>query len=140
MGFSYRKNTGANCIARRCERYRLGCLYRRQGAKGKDATIGKIAGKRVIKYRTTRTLNAREGMTILAKVDKGVIDPPSQAQISKWWWDDNLSMIIGIIALAIVSLYYFLSWWRIGRDLPEGVIVPRWDISDNMSPALVKLY
>ena len=109
----------------------------RQGAKGKDATVGKIAGKRVVKYRTTRTLNAREGMTILAKVDKGVIDPPSEAQKSAWFWKDNKAMIVGLIGLAIVSLYYFITWWRIGRDLPEGTIVPRWDLPDNMSPAMV---
>ncbi len=109
----------------------------RQGSTEKDATIGKIAGKRVIKYRTTRTLNPREGMTILAKVDKGVIDAPSDKQLSQWWWEDNKAMIMGLIGLAIISIYYFVAWWRVGRDLPEGVIVPRWSISDDMSPALV---
>jgi len=109
----------------------------RVGSKAKDATIGKIAGKRVIKYRTTRTLRPGEGMTVLAKVPKGFIDPPSDEQKRAWFWEDNKRVIFGSMVLAIVALYYFLVWWRIGRDPKEGVIVPRWKLPKELSPALV---
>ncbi len=109
----------------------------RQGSKEKDATIGKIAGKRVIKYRNTKTLNPREGMTVLAKVDKGAINPPSEAQLSKWWWEDNGGIVFSAIGLALILFYYFYTWWYIGRDRRKGVIVPRWNVSNDLSPALV---
>lgn len=109
----------------------------RIGSTEKDATIGKIAGKRVIKYRTTRTLQAGEGMTVLAKMPKGVVNPPSDAQKRAWFWQDNLAIIIGTLVLIFISLYYFLMWWRIGRDIPQGVIVPRWKAPEGVSPALV---
>jgi len=109
----------------------------RVGSTEKDATIGKIAGKRVVKYRTTRTLNPGEGMTVLAKLPKGLVDPPSAEQQAAWFWQDNLAIIIGAVVLMIVSLYYFLMWWRIGRDIPQGVIVPQWKSPEGISPALV---
>src|SRR5690606_22444484 len=47
----------------------------------------------------------------------------------------NLLLAIG--GLVLVTGYYARSWLRVGRDPARGVIVPRWDAPNGISPALV---
>jgi hypothetical protein len=35
-----------------------------------------------------------------------------------------------------VLAYYLWAWMKVGRDPPAGVIVPRWDAPEGISPAL----
>ncbi len=88
-------------------------------------------------FRTTRRLEAGEGLTIAVKMPKGSIDPPSAAQENLWWFHDNLAPLLAIACLVIVGLYYSRMWWKVGRDPARGVMVPRWDAPDGISPALV---
>jgi len=88
-------------------------------------------------FRTTRRLEPREGLTIAVKMPKGSIDPPSALQEKLWWFRDNLAPMLAIACLVIVGLYYSRMWWKVGRDPARGVMVPRWDAPDGISPALV---
>ncbi|WP_454848381.1 DUF2207 domain-containing protein [Rhizobium binxianense] len=105
------------------------------GATGKDARVSRD-GTRLI-FSTTAPLDAAEGLTIAVKMPKGSIDPPSADQQRNWWLKDNRDYFIGFGGLFIVFLYYTRSWLRVGRDPARGVIVPRWDAPDGVSPALV---
>src|SRR5690606_22335369 len=51
-------------------------------------------------------------------------------------WRDNLGWIVGVGGLAIVLLFYFWGWNRVGRDPPADVVVPRWTPPEGVSPAL----
>ncbi|OJU69741.1 MAG: hypothetical protein BGO05_08575 [Rhizobiales bacterium 63-7] len=105
------------------------------GATGKDATA-KASGNHV-DVSTTRPLGAGEGLTFAVSLPKGVIDPPSAAQNAAWALRDSMAYVFGLGGFAAVFLYYLWSWVKVGRDPSAGVMVPRWDAPDGISPALV---
>ncbi|OJF90421.1 hypothetical protein AX761_07135, partial [Rhizobium sp. 58] len=107
----------------------------RFGATEKNASAVEQGGR--LEFRTTRRLQPGEGLTIAVKMPKGSIDPPSAEQENRWWLHDNLASILAIACLLVVGLYYSSMWWRVGRDPDRGVMVPRWDAPDGISPALV---
>ncbi len=98
----------------------------RSSASGNQAT-----------FTTTRPLGREEGLTIVVGFPKGIVEAPSADQESAWWWRDNRNLLLALGGLALVSLYYFMVWRRVGRDPQGGVIVPRWDTPAGISPALV---
>lgn len=77
-----------------------------------------------------------EGLTVRARIEKGSIAQPSDLQNVFWFVRDNIQNIGATLILGIVTLYYLLTWLRIGRDPPKGVLVPAWQPLDNISPAL----
>ncbi|WP_276118965.1 DUF2207 domain-containing protein [Pararhizobium qamdonense] len=106
-----------------------------QGATDKNARALED-GDRLV-FTTTRRLEANEGLTIAVKMQKGSIDPPSVSQERAWWFYDHLPAILAIAGFVVAALYYSRMWLKVGRDPARGVIVPRWDAPDGISPALV---
>ena len=88
-------------------------------------------------FATTRPLAPNEGLTIVVGIEKGVIAPPSADDLRSWWFRDNINAILGFGGLALVALYYARNWLRVGRDPAGGIVVPRWDPPEGLSPALV---
>ncbi|MES5097254.1 DUF2207 domain-containing protein [Agrobacterium sp. BA1120] len=105
------------------------------GAKGKDARM-MTEGNEVF-FASTRPFYQGEGITVAVKLPKGTIDPPTAAQERSWWFRDHLGLLISGIGLLIVLAYYYNAWASVGRDPAEGLIVPRWDPPEGVSPALV---
>lgn len=105
-----------------------------RGADGKDATSN-ISGA-VAEFATTRALKRGEGITIDVKLPKGAVSPPGTLKKGAWWWRDSLGKIIGFGGLAAVFAYLLSVWFRVGRDPKAGPMVPRWDLPDDISPAL----
>ncbi|MBO3759083.1 DUF2207 domain-containing protein [Ciceribacter sp. L1K22] len=106
--------------------------YGEEGKGARARSEGNIA-----RFETTRPLGANEGLTILVGIPKGVLAEPSDAQQLRWFWRDYAAAFIGFGGLAVVFFYYLRSWMFVGRDPASGVIVPRWDAPDGLSPALV---
>ncbi|RFB97173.1 hypothetical protein B5K11_04495 [Rhizobium leguminosarum bv. trifolii] len=107
----------------------------RQGATGKNARVSE-AGAGLV-FSTTSPLDANEGLTFAIRLPKGSIDPPSADMESTWWLKDNRNYFIGFGGLILVFAYYLRSWLKVGRDPARGVVVPRWDAPEGISPALV---
>ncbi len=105
------------------------------GATGSDATIR--ASGSTVNVQATRNLNPNDGMTAWITLPKGAIDPPTSSQERWWWLKDHRNAFIALIGLALVWGWYGWSWLKVGRDPPRGIIVPRWDAPDGISPALV---
>ncbi|WFU09681.1 DUF2207 domain-containing protein [Rhizobium sp. CB3090] len=105
------------------------------GATGQDASASAQESK--VTFVTTRPLAQAEGLTIAIKLSKGAIAAPSRRQQWHWFITDHLDAIIAIGGLILVFAYYLRSWVAVGRDPPRGVMVPRWDPPDGISPALV---
>ncbi|TCU19057.1 DUF2207 domain-containing protein [Rhizobium sullae] len=105
------------------------------GATDKNARVSGSDTRPI--FSTTRSLNANEGLTIAVKFPKGAIDPPSAEDRQRWWLSDNRDYFIGFGGLILVFLYYTRAWLKVGRDPSRGVLVPRWDAPDGISPALV---
>ncbi len=106
-----------------------------RGATDRNASVSGD-GNRLL-FSTTRPLNAGEGLTIAVKMPKGSINPPSADDERRWWLSDNRDYFLGFGGLILVFLYYTRSWLKVGRDPARGVLVPRWDPPDGISPALV---
>lgn len=96
-----------------------------------------IPGSNGLEFQTTQPLGPNEGLTIVLAFDKGVVQAPSSEDSTWWFIRDNLNTIIGFGGLAVIFLYYLRSWVAVGRDPPKGVVVPRWDPPEGISPALV---
>ena len=108
-----------------------------QGARGKDATIVEQQPGRIV-FRTTRVLPARNGLTVAAAWQKGVIEPPSAARQAQYWLEDNRGLVAAVLGLVLLLGYYAFAWLRVGRDPPVGTIIPLFGPPDGMSPAATR--
>ncbi|RUL98658.1 DUF2207 domain-containing protein [Rhizobium chutanense] len=106
-----------------------------QGARGKNASVSETGAGLI--FSTTAPLGPNEGLTFAIRMPKGSVDPPSAETESTWWLKDNRNYFIGFGGLILVFAYYLRSWLKVGRDPARGVVVPRWDPPDGISPALV---
>ena len=105
------------------------------GEVGQDARA--VARGEKVSFTTTRPLSPGEGLTIVVGLPKGVIAPPSAEETRRWWLRDHADLLIGFGGLFAVLAYYLRAWLAVGRDPPAGVMVPRWDAPEGLSPALV---
>jgi uncharacterized membrane protein YgcG len=108
-----------------------------QGATGKDA---KIVSQQpgLIVFQTTRPLPARNGLTVAAAWQKGVVTAPTSGQQAGWWLEDNLPAAAAGLGLIGLVMYYGLAWWRVGRDPPRGTIIPLFGPPEGLSAAAVR--
>ena len=105
------------------------------GATAKDAR-GENRGNQA-SFETTRELGPQEGLTIGVKMPAGSIDKPTAAEERALFLKDNRSLFLAFGGLVLVVGYYLWAWLSVGRDPPRGVVVPRWDAPEGLSPALV---
>ncbi|MPZ41686.1 MAG: DUF2207 domain-containing protein [Rhizobiales bacterium] len=108
-----------------------------QGGTGRDATIVEQQGGRIV-FRTTRPLPARNGLTVAAAWQKGVVEPPTAGQLAQYWLADNRGLVMAVIGLVLLLGYYAFAWRRVGRDPPSGTIIPLFAPPKGMSPAAAR--
>jgi uncharacterized membrane protein YgcG len=108
-----------------------------QGAKGQDATIVSRQPGQIV-FRTTRALSPRNGLTVAAAWQKGIVTPPSPAEQASWWLADNLPAIVAGLGLVGILAFYAFAWRQVGRDPPTGTIIPLFGPPDGMSAAAVR--
>ncbi|MCT7663059.1 DUF2207 domain-containing protein [Shinella kummerowiae] len=105
------------------------------GATGKDARAENRGNQ--ASFETTRELGAQEGLTIGVKMPTGSINRPTPEEERALFFQDNRNLFLAFGGLVLVVGYYLWAWLSVGRDPPRGVVVPRWDAPDGISPALV---
>lgn len=88
-------------------------------------------------FETTRALGPQEGLTIGVKMPAGSIDKPTAAEERALFFKDNRNLFLAFGGFALVLAYYLWAWLAVGRDPPRGVVVPRWDAPEGISPGLV---
>ncbi|MCR6499211.1 DUF2207 domain-containing protein [Shinella sp. CPCC 101442] len=88
-------------------------------------------------FETTRALGPQEGLTIGVKMPAGSIAKPTAAEERALFLRDNRNLFLAFGGLILVVGYYLWAWVSVGRDPPAGVVVPRWDAPEGLSPALV---
>jgi uncharacterized membrane protein YgcG len=109
-----------------------------QGATtGRDASVIQQQPGRIV-FRTMRPLPAKNGLTVAAAWEKGVVVPPTTAQLAQYWLADNRGLAIALAGLAFLVLYYGFAWLRVGRDPPSGTIIPLFGPPEGMSPAATR--
>ncbi|RMG57823.1 MAG: DUF2207 domain-containing protein [Gammaproteobacteria bacterium] len=109
----------------------------RKGARGQDYTVHvdtSVKGPRVA-FLATRPLAIGEGLTIVTTWPKGFVEEPDTRrwlQLIARSYPELLPMAGG---LALLLGYYLVVWYRFGRDLPAGVVHPRYQPPRGHSPA-----
>jgi len=106
----------------------------RAGARGHDY-LARVESSGEAVFTTTHPLAPGAGLTIVVSWPKGVVVQPATTEKLAWMLRDNELVMIGLIGLALVVFYYLLVWYRVGRDLPPGIIIPRYAPPRGYSPA-----
>jgi uncharacterized membrane protein YgcG len=109
----------------------------RQGAQGRDYRAQATA-LGVAEFELTRGLAPREGFTVVVGFPKGIVAAPSAGSKIGWFLSDNLGAGLALFGLAGVLLFYVRRWQRLGRDPLPGVIFPRYEPPQGLSPALLR--
>ncbi len=104
------------------------------GSRASDAVIVRRSDG-VVVAETTRALLPGEGFSIAIAFPKGVVRAPGWLQQLWWRAQDSLPLWWVIGGAALVNLYFLWAWWRVGRDPKPGVIIPRWQPPEGISPA-----
>src|SRR5690606_9058335 len=87
------------------------------------------------RWQLTRTLQPREGLTVMLSFPKGVIEAPSSAQKLLWLLRDNRGLLIALVGLALLLVYCIRRWRTVGRDPSAGTIIVRYEPPGGYSPA-----
>ena len=85
----------------------------------------------------SKRLEPYEGFTVAVGIEKGSIAAVSVAQRIKYFFFDNRAWIIFITSTFGLMLYLGLMWKRYGDDTP-GLVIPRFDIPEGMTPSLLR--
>lgn len=108
-----------------------------QGAKGQDyESYVEYDGS--VRFKTTRTLHSREGLTIVVAWPKGHVHEPTAEEKLGYLLQDNRALLVGALGLGVVLIYYLLIWLRLGRDPAAGVVIPRYTPPEGYSPASMR--
>jgi len=108
-----------------------------QDANGRDASIVEERPGRIV-FRTTRPLPPKNGLTVAAAWQKGVVTPPSESQLAGWWLSDNPAVPIAVVGVALLLLFYYYAWQRFGRDPRRGTVIPLFGPPTGMSAAATR--
>lgn len=73
-----------------------------QGAQGRDAVVVAQRDGHIV-FRTTRPLPARNGLTVAAAWDKGLVAKPGAVRQAQWWLRDNLPLAAAALGAAASS-------------------------------------
>jgi hypothetical protein len=83
-------------------------------------------------------LPARSGLTVAAAFPKGIVTPPTQAQLARYWLAENLPVVVGGIGLLLLLGYYAFAWMKVGRDPRGGTVIPLFVPPKDMSAPAVR--
>ncbi len=87
------------------------------------------------RYRTTRRLPAKEGLTLVLTFPKGVVPAPSGTNKVLWLLKDNRGVLVALLGLIGLVAFYVRRWNRLGRDPAPGSIFPQYEPPEGWSPA-----
>ncbi|MBP6625080.1 MAG: DUF2207 domain-containing protein [Chitinophagaceae bacterium] len=109
------------------------CYTGAQGSSNQDCNSMMI-NQHAIQFETSKKLEAFEGLTIAAAVQKGVFKPSDNLDNFTTLLKDNL--IIPILGLSVFGLFIFLYtvWRKYGKDPKKGTIIPEFAPPKKMSP------
>ncbi|GJL93111.1 DUF2207 domain-containing protein [Hyphococcus sp.] len=88
-------------------------------------------------FTTTRPLPFQAGLTVAVGFEKGAVDPPSAADKRAEWWARHASALLLAGGFSLLSIFYMVSFNRVGRDPLKGPVFARYEPPEGMSPAAI---
>jgi hypothetical protein len=119
------------------DHWRLDAYTGIEGARGQDYRVEIIDGQGV-RFETSRVLNPHEGLTVAVGFPKGIMVPPTTAEIWGHFLGDNLGGILGLVGLHLTLAWYLFAWFRVGRDPAAGAIYARYEAPEGYSPGMLR--
>jgi uncharacterized membrane protein YgcG len=107
------------------------------GSTDQNATAQEMSPN-VIHFVTTRALQPNEGLTVAVGFSKGVIAPPSAAELQREFIRDNAGVIVALLGVFALAIFYLVTWWQHGRDPKRGTIIPLYSAPAGLSPEAVR--
>jgi len=104
------------------------------GATGAAAAVS-VPAADMVRFETTAALAPRQGLTIAVGWPKGLIEEPGAVQKARWFLGDNAAAIVLLAGWLAALAWYLWAWNRVGRDPEKGVIIPRFEPPQGLSPA-----
>jgi uncharacterized membrane protein YgcG len=105
-----------------------------QGAQGQDYAA-ELTGPGAARFRLTAPLGPGEGFTIVLTFPKGIVAEPSPAERARWFFSDNVGVLVAFAGLAVLAFYCLRRWQNRGRDPRPGTIIPRYFVPAGHGPA-----
>jgi uncharacterized membrane protein YgcG len=116
------------------EQLSLSVYMGQSGSRETSATARVISGN-TVRFETTRPLAEMEGLTVVVAWPKGLIPEPVARQKIGWYLGDNAAAIVLLLGLLAPLFWYLWVWNKVGRDPDKGVIIPRFQPPEGLSPA-----
>ena len=113
----------------------INCYTGRLGSSASDCQMSREA--RTFNVDLLQALNSREGMAVSIRFNKGIIDPPSQADKTMFWWFKHGALALLTLSFVGLFLYYYRAWNKVGRDPQKGPVFARYEPPIGYSPAAV---
>jgi len=86
-------------------------------------------------FNSPSTLNPYEGLTIAVGFPKGIVTPYSSSDTVSNFFDMYWRWLIAAILPILTLILSLLNWYRKDRDARgTGVIVPQYDVPDELTP------
>src|SRR5690606_13982095 len=104
-----------------------------QGSRG-QAYVATVPAPGTAHWDTTQPLPPGHGLTIVLSFPKGIVAEPDAAQRAQWFLRDNLGVLVGLAALALLLAFCIRRWRAIGRDPAPGVIIARYEAPAGHTP------
>jgi uncharacterized membrane protein YgcG len=108
-----------------------------QGSTAKQLTAA-VRPDGVANFEATAALGPEEGLTVVVGFPRGIVVEPTRQQKLQWFLEDNQAAVVGLIGLAIVLLYQFVTWFMVGRDPKAGTIQVQYEAPEGLSPAALR--
>ncbi len=105
-----------------------------QGDRGKDFSAERVSDTEV-DFKTTRSLDPGENLTVVVTWPKGVVTPPTAQQKTDRYLRQNLPVFVAGLGVIGLFAYYMWAWFKVGRDPPKGPIVPTFHPPRDLGPA-----
>jgi uncharacterized membrane protein YgcG len=89
-------------------------------------------------FESERPLPPYNGLTIRLDLPRGHFTPPTQADLARYFVQDNRDALIAAAGFLLVLLYYLAAWAYAGRDPKRGTIVVQYEPPADFSPAAMR--
>jgi uncharacterized membrane protein YgcG len=112
------------------------CYTGLSGSKASDCISSLNENKSIASFSAVN-LQEKEGLTVAASFPKGIIDPPTTAQKTISFYKQIKTNLWSIIFGIGMSIFFFVSWKKHGKDPTKKTIIPEFRPPFGWSPAVI---